>query len=202
MRRFARVLPLGLVAVLLSAPGTTPAAVAAPVQVEMLSHSYSPATAIVGLGGQVRWRNASGLQHTATSNQGFFFSPLLNGNGDTATLTFQHAGSFGYYCEVHGPTMAGTVKVPLRAPTGAASGFTLRWSAVGSNLDGRRFDVQKKAPGTSTWTWLKSNTTTRSVFLNPARNGTWRYRARSENIGNLSNIMASGWSPTKLVRVS
>lgn len=168
----------------------------------MLASSYSPATRTVPLGGKVTWTNASGTAHTATSKQGFFQSPLLNGNGDFATLSFQHAGSFGYYCEQHGFAMSGTIKVPLKAPAGAANGFTLRWSAVGSFLPGRRFDVQKKAPGTTTWTSLRSNTTTRSAFLNPTRNGTWRYRAKAENTSNLSDIRSSGWSPVKLVTVS
>lgn len=202
MRTLARVIPLGLVAVMLSAPGAPPAAVAAPVQVAMLAHSYNPPVRPVGLGGEVQWSNASGLQHTATSKQGFFASPLLNGNGDSAKLPFQHAGSFGYYCEVHGLSMSGIVQVALKAPAGATSGFTLRWSAVGSFLSGRRFDVQKKAPGTTTWTSLRANTTTRAAFLNPTRNGTWRYRAKTENTGNLSDIKSSGWSPVKLVKVS
>jgi len=201
MRTLARVISLGLVAVMLSAPGATPGAVAATVDVAMLEHSYNPRVRPVGLGGEVRWSNASGLQHTATSKQGFFTSPLLNGNGDSAKLPFQHAGSFGYYCEIHGLTMSGTVQVSLKV-TRLNGGFTLRWSVAGSSISGRRFDVQKKAPGTTTWTSLRSNTQTRAAFLDPTRNGTWRYRAKTENISNLSDIKTSGWSPIKSVLVS
>jgi plastocyanin len=198
MRMLARVLPLGLVAVMLSAPGATPVAVAATVEVQMLATTYSPSVRTVGQGGYVKWINGSGVAHTATSDQGFFNSPQLTGNGDSATLPFEHAGSFGYHSQEL-TTMHGTVKVPLKAPAAAANGFTLRWSAVGSYLPGRTFDVQKKKPGTTTWTWLRSNTTARYAFLNPTRNGTWRYRARTDNT---SNGLHSGWSPVKLVKVS
>ena len=166
----------------------------------MLSHSYSPSAAKVVLGGQVRWSNTSGLQHTATSKQGFFTSPLLNGNGDSVTYFFKHAGTFGYYCEIHGLTMSGKILVPLKAPTGAANGFKLQWSAVDSDRTNRTFDVQKNAPGTATgWTALRTNTKFRSAFLNPTKNGTWRFRARTDNVGS---GQSSGWSPEKLVKVS
>ena len=197
MRTLARLVPLGLVAVALSVPSSTPIAGAAPVQVMMLSHSFSPATVTVSQGGSVTWTNNSGVTHTATSNKGFWARPLVS-SGGSANRSFQHAGSFGYFCEIH-DGMTGTIRVPLRAPAAAANGFTLRWSAVGSSLTNRRFDVQKMAPGTSTWTLLKSNTTTRAVSLNPARNGTWKYRARTEKVNTAA---ASGWSPVKLVSVS
>jgi len=198
MRTLSRLVPLGLVAVALSVPSSTPTAVAAPAPVSMLSMSYSPSPVIVAQGRSVTWTNTSGAPHTATSFQGFFTTPEL-GNGESATRVFSHAGTFRYFCTVHGTSMSGSVIVKLRAPVAAANGFTLRWSAVGSSLTNRRFDVQKMAPGTSTWTLLKSNTTTRSAFLNPSRNGTWKYRARTEKV---SNGASSGWSPVKSVTVS
>jgi plastocyanin len=198
MRTLTRLVPLGLVAVGLSVPSSTPIAGAAPVQVTMFSHSFSPATVTVSQCGSVTWTNNSGLTHTATSNKGFWARPLVN-SGSSANRSFQHAGSFGYFCEFH-DGMTGTVRVPLRAPASAANGFALRWSAVGSSLTNRRFGVQKNPPGTDTpWTALRTNTTTRSAFLNPTRNGTWRYRARTDNT---SNLKSSGWSPVKLVKVS
>jgi len=201
MRTLARVIPLGLVAVMLSAPGATPVAVAAEVKVEMSSGSYSPAVAYPGLDGTVTWKNITAVEHTATSDQGFFHI-FVAGGGVEVSFDFEHAGSFGYSCDGH-PTTRGTVKVPLRAPAADANAFTLRWSAVGSNRDGRTFDVQKNSPGASTgWTALRTNTTARYASLNPTRNGYWRYRARVDNTGNPENIQTSGWSPVKLVKVS
>jgi len=197
MRRLARVLTLGLVAVMLSAPGATPVAVAATVEVKMRNGSFSPSVANPGLGGTIRWINNSGQQHTAMSRQGFFY-PQLEGDGNAANVPFQHAGTFGYYCPQH-PSTVGYIKVPLKAPASASSGFTLRWSVAGSLIAGRTFDVQKRAPGSSTWTTLGTNTSARSVVLNPTRNGTWSYRARTDNV---SAGLSSGWSPVKLVKVS
>jgi plastocyanin len=200
MRTLTRLVPLGLVAVALSVPTSVPTAVAAPVPVAVLFMSYSPATVTVAQGGSVTWTNNSGIQHTATSFQNFFNTGNLSGNGGSANRVFSHTGTFRYFCLVHGTSMSGTVKVPLKAPTGAVNGFTLRWSAVGSSLTNRSFDVQKNSPGASTgWTALRTNTTTRSAFLNPTRNGTWQYRARTDN---RSNGKSSGWSPIKSVTVS
>jgi plastocyanin len=196
MRTLARVLPLGLVAVMLSAPGATPAALALDVPVEITATAYAPSAVTTSLGGSVTWTNHSGEPQTTLSNQGFFY-PLLD-HGTEVTLGFEHAGTFAYHSQEN-PTMHGAVRVPLKAPAGAANGFTLRWSAVGSFTDQRTFDVQKKAPGTTTWTSYRSNTTARSAFLNPTKNGTWRFRARTDNV---SNGQYSGWSPVKLVKVS
>jgi plastocyanin len=197
MRTLARVLVLGLVVMMASAPGAAPAAVPTQVDVLISPTAYQPSIVTVALDGSVTWTNQSGESQTTTSNQGFFY-PLLE-NGFEVTLGFEHAGTFGYHSQEH-PAMTGTVKVPLKAPTGAANGFTLRWSAVGSFISDRTFDVQKNAPGTSTgWVSLRTNTTTRSVFLNPTKNGTWRYRARTDIV---SAGKSSGWSPVKLVKVS
>jgi hypothetical protein len=154
----------------------------------------------VAQGTTVRWTNNDGTAHSSQSNQGFWSSPRLTGGARYShTATFRSAGSYNYFCRQHPLHMFGVVMVRLKAPSSAPDGFTLRWSSASSTPSNRGFDVQKKAPGSSTWTVLKRNTQTRSMFLNPTRNGTWSYRARTDN---RSNGKSSLWSPVKTVSVS
>jgi plastocyanin len=197
MRTLARVLPLSLVAVMLCTPGATPVATAATVEVKMLNGSFSPGVAYPGLGGTIQWTNGSGETHTAMSKQMFFY-PQLDGGGTEAFIGFEHAGTFPYYCVEH-PKVVGSIKVPLKAAR-EGGGFRLRWSSVGSFTGDRSFDVQKNPPGADTgWSALRTNTTSRSALLDPTRKGTWRYRARTDNV---SAGLSSGWSPEKSVTVS
>jgi plastocyanin len=198
VRTLSRLVPLALVAVALSVPSSTPVAHAVTKDVSIINGAFQSNRVTVAQGTTVRWTNNGGMTHSTKSHQAFWSSPdLAPGTSYRHTATFQNAGSYTYFCRQHDP-MLGVVFVPLKAPSGAANGFTLRWSAIGSSLAKRGFDVQKKAPG-GTWTVLKRNTQTRSMFLNPTRNGTWSYRARTDN---RSNGKSSLWSPVKTVSVS
>lgn len=202
MRTLTRLVPLGLVAAALSVPSSTPIAHAVTRDVSINGFAFNSASVLVAQGTTVRWTNNDGVPHSSQSNQGFWSSPNLGAGAKySQTRAFLNAGSYRYHCRQH-THMTGVVRVPLKAPSSDADGFTLRWSSASSTPSNRRFDVQKKAPGTTTWAPLRSNTTTRSAFLNPTRTGTWRYRAKTENTSNLSDIRSSGWSPVKLVKVS
>lgn len=196
MRTLARLAPLALVAAALCVP---PPSTAATVNVSINNFAFVSSSITVAQGTTVRWTNNDGTTHSSQSNGGFWSSPNLGGGATyQQTSAFLNAGSYGYHCRQHSH-MTGMVRVPLKAPTGAANGFTLRWSSATSTPSNRGFDVQKMAPGSSTWVNLKINTQARSVFLNPTRNGTWKFRARTDN---RSNAQSSGWSPTKSVSVS
>jgi plastocyanin len=196
MRILVRLVALGLVALTFSVPS----AQATTRSVSIMSHGFMPHTITANQGDTVKWtQDEVGAQHTSTSNKGFWSSGTLNtGASYSQTAAFMNAGTYGYHCAIH-TDMTGSVRVPLKAPDADANGFTLRWSSLSSTPPNRSFDVQKMAPGTSTWVSLRTNTTTRSAFLNPTRNGTWRYRARTDN---RSNGKSSGWSPVKTVTVS
>jgi len=199
MRQLARALPFALVGALLSA-GTPPSAVAVTRDVSISGFAFQSASITVTQGTTVRWTNNDGTTHSSESKGGFWSSPdLMPGDVYTQTAAFRSAGAYGYFCRQHGTSMSGVVRVSLKAPSSAANGFTLRWSRASSTPTTRGFDVQKMAPGTTTWTALRTNTQTRSAFLNPTRNGVWKYRARTDN---RSNGSSSGWSPTRSVRVS
>lgn len=92
------------------APGTTTAAVS------LMNITYNPKSITVHVGTQVTWtNNDGGIAHTVTSGtpgapSGTFDSGNLN-SGQTFQFTFSSAGTFSYYCRIHGAAMTGTVNV-------------------------------------------------------------------------------------------
>jgi plastocyanin len=75
------------------------------------SNSYSPSTATVQVGQQVRWRNDDNLPHTATrSGTGAFDTGTLNPGQTSSPITMSTPGMLGYVCTIH-PAMTGNVNV-------------------------------------------------------------------------------------------
>jgi plastocyanin len=102
----------------------TPAS-AGGVTVDVVNMAFSPKTVTVPVGGSVTWSFGDAVQHTTTSNQGFWNSGPKS-SGDTYTHTFGSSGSYAYHCSIH-TTMRGTVRVPVSATGSPAGGWTLRW---------------------------------------------------------------------------
>jgi plastocyanin len=72
---------------------------------------YDPNPATVSVGTTVTWMNADPIAHTATSTTGVFDSGSIPQNG-TYSFTFNTAGSYPYFCTIHGAaSMSGTVIV-------------------------------------------------------------------------------------------
>ncbi len=71
---------------------------------------YSPATVTVNVGDTVTWRNTGAAQHSATANDGSFDTGIF-GPGASRSQTFNRAGTFSYFCVVHGASQSGTVRV-------------------------------------------------------------------------------------------
>ena len=76
---------------------------------------FDPATLTVPAGTTVDWRSQANNPHTVTSGSanaitGMFDSPQLN-NGQSFQFTFPQAGTFPYFCRVHGQMMSGTIVV-------------------------------------------------------------------------------------------
>lgn len=89
--------------------------------VTMQNISYQPASLSVRVGQTVMWRNGEGsmIPHTTTSGScsggtctanGMWDSPQLNPGG-TFSFSFASAGTFTYYCRVHGAAMQGRIVV-------------------------------------------------------------------------------------------
>ncbi len=87
-------------------------------QVFMQSSAFNPVTRTVAVGTLVTWVNKDGFAHTATSSSApagaaTFSSGNVAGGGQFQ-VTFATAGTYQYYCTIHGtPTsgMRGTVIV-------------------------------------------------------------------------------------------
>lgn len=93
-------------------PGTTPAP-AATIQVgteiRILGSTFDPQIIQVPLGASVTWTSRDAILHTVTSGtfgapDGQFDRELSS--GATFSFTFLRAGSFPYYCRLHGGMQA------------------------------------------------------------------------------------------------
>ena len=70
---------------------------------------FIPPTVEIATGGTVEWTNTDSDSHTATASDGAFDSGIL-APGATFTQTFETAGSFPFFCQIH-PEMQGTITV-------------------------------------------------------------------------------------------
>jgi plastocyanin len=147
-------------------------------------------------------RTGLGNRHNIRQDAGLFLSGGLT-RGPIDFSISASAGTYHYYCDLHGsPTggMDGVVKVrPIfnAAPTG--NPFTVTWADSATNT-GKAFDVRYKV-GTGTFKIWKNDTSQfKAVFgLNgqpvPVMLGTtYQFQVRSEQATNHSKV--SGWSPT------
>ena len=71
---------------------------------------YSPASVTVNVGDTVSWKNDGAAQHSATADDGSFDTGVF-GPGSSRSHTFNSAGTFSYFCTVHGQAQSGTVRV-------------------------------------------------------------------------------------------
>jgi plastocyanin len=190
-----------LVVVALLVPAT---AGAATTEVGVKDFEFVPAVTPVTTGDAVHWSRQEGslASHSVTANSGFFDSGAPTTGPIDLTVTFS-AGTFRYYCKVHGTTSGGTdagmngfVKVPVTitpAPSGLP--FTVRWATASSDT-GSRYDVQFRA-GSGGWQpWRSNATALKGVFgangkpVAVKKGTAYSFRARSR-----TGAGPSGWSP-------
>lgn len=75
-------------------------------EVDISEFRYSPSQVRITKGTKVRWINRGDEEHTASP-----FTKRIK-PGQSATYVFEFAGSFPFYCEIHGRNrMSGVVKV-------------------------------------------------------------------------------------------
>ncbi len=72
--------------------------------------TFSPASKTVAKGTVVKWTNNDGNPHTVTANNGSFDSGTIAA-GSSYSYTASVAGTFTYYCIIHGVAMSGTLIV-------------------------------------------------------------------------------------------
>ena len=98
---------------------TPPTPVPGSAQVVMRNLAFSPSTMTIRVGQTVVWRNDDSAPHTTTSGScsGQTCTPMPGWDSGTLNFgqSFSHmfntAGTFTYYCRVHGAMMQGTVVV-------------------------------------------------------------------------------------------
>ena len=67
-------------------------------------------TITVPAGTEVVWTNLDGAGHTVSAREGAFDSGATLGQGQSFSFTFDRAGRYEFYCQIH-PSMTGTVVV-------------------------------------------------------------------------------------------
>ncbi|HEY3295291.1 MAG TPA: plastocyanin/azurin family copper-binding protein [bacterium] len=92
-------------------PGGSPGAN----EVWMQNTQFNPSSKTVSVGTALTWTNKDGIPHTVTSGapgspNGTFDSGNMAG-GATFSHTFSQAGTFPYYCRIHGTMMTGSITV-------------------------------------------------------------------------------------------
>jgi plastocyanin len=125
---------LGVIALGLAGRSALAAPVAQQVvTVEMQDFQFAPKTITIAAGTTVNWPNPGAAPHTTTSDTGLWDSGQ-KAPGESFSFTFSQAGTFPYYCTLHGTAggvgMAGTIIVTAaqaapaptatRAPAAAA----------------------------------------------------------------------------------
>jgi plastocyanin len=145
-RRLALVAGLLLVTAAVAGP-----VLAATVPVSIVDTSFDPAGAVVQEGDTVTWTvtKSNNEPHTVTSgaagaadagdlfDSGLTDPERLKADGATFSYTFEHAGSYAYFCQVH-PTMTGTVTVIAAggAPGEHAEGIPIERRLIGAGVLG------------------------------------------------------------------
>lgn len=80
-----------------------------PSEVTIKSFAFGPQELTVKAGTKVTWVNRDVEPHTVVSSDHKFQSEALD-TGDTFSVTFDTAGTYGYFCSLH-PHMTGVVTV-------------------------------------------------------------------------------------------
>lgn len=190
-----------LIVLAFSLPAT---ASAATTEVAVRDFAFDPSVVTVSVGDSVHWSREAGsvAMHSVTANNGFFASGAATSGAIDLTATFS-AGTFHYYCMVHGSPggstdsgMNGLVKVPATVTPAPSGGpFTVRW-AVAASGTGSTYDVQYRI-GTGKWkAWLSKTSALKAVFGKngkpvAAKAGTaYSFRVRSR-----TGQGPSRWSP-------
>lgn len=171
------------------------------VNVEVHDNFFAPDEIGNRIGDTVRWfSDGTDNPHNVHQDGGLFHSGLATMLPFTYDVVFS-AGTFHYYCQVHGSEfggMDGVVRIPVRinrAPDGLK--FTVLWARKSSET-GSVYDVQFKV-GSGDWrNWRRNTSTLSGVFgrnRNPVRvrDGVrYSFRARSQEGDEQSR-----WSPVR-----
>ena len=186
---------------------------AAATEIKIRDSSFFPRTPPVrnlATGSSFHWQRAPGS--TSPHNVHQDFNLFNSGAATSGPINFSvraSAGTYHYYCTVHGSPsggMDGVVKVrPIFASAPDGAPFTVRWALPGTTTGtttGNQFDVRYRVGTSGTWTLWRNDSSLRVAVF--GQNGqpvqvmpglTYQFQARSQNTPS----KPSGWSPALTV---
>jgi plastocyanin len=208
MRRY---LLIGTAAALLAIPALASGRATTTVTLGPTSNAYAPKDVTKNVGaGSIHWQwgtnGTTFAAHNVRQDDKLFYSGALTNSDPGGYTVTPSAGSFHYYCELHGSPsggMAGTIKVRPTVFSKTASSFGVRWSP-GTNQTGDAFDVRYRVDGGAWKAWKNHVTVAQGLFGvngSPVRvrpGHTYDVQARSEKKSKPSKV--SGWSPSAHVQ--
>jgi plastocyanin len=171
------------------------------------SNTYSPKTVAKSVGtGAIHWQwgnsGSTFAAHNVRQDDKLFYSGPLTNSDPGGYEVIPSAGSFHYYCELHGSPsggMDGTLNVRPLLINKNTSSFELEWATV-SRQTGEAFDVRYRVDGGAWKAWRTDTTTLKGTFgfgnhpVHVAPGHTYYVQARSEKQANPAKV--SGWSPS------
>jgi plastocyanin len=145
---------------------------------------FSPESVTIAVGTAVVWTNETGINHTTSSctssacpgapaNTGSqtFSNPIGAAKGSTESVTFTSAGTYTYYCMIHGYiAMHGTITVTGAAAMPKISKFTPKSGPVGTKvtITGKNLALATAVTFNGTAAVITSDTATKIVVKVPA----------------------------------
>ena len=165
----------------------------------------APAPSNFATGSQFHWTRAAGSSgfHNIRQDQLLFRSGAATTGPIDYTITAS-AGSYHYYCEIHGsPTsgMQGRIKIRPQTSNVTTSSFVVRWASTATQT-GDQFDVRYRVDGGTWANWKRDTTGLAATFGangNPVTvtpGHTYQVEARSEKAATTNQ---SDWSPPATV---
>ncbi len=171
--------------------------------------AFTPDELAAPVGQRVRWsRGVDGdARHSVTQDDRLFRMPPFSGPNIDFMLRFS-AGTFPYYCEIHGSPgrgMDGVVRVPPGVDTDPlGANFDVFWIFDDLRETGELFDVRYRRQGTSKWKrWIRNSPLESAEFgldNEPERavvGRAYEFSVRSKDGDNPRR--RSDWSPVLVV---
>jgi len=161
---------------------------------------FEPSALTVPRGTTLVFEFSGSRSHTATdgTGMGLYDSGVVAPGGPSFSYRYDAAGRYPFVCTLHAG-MSGAVTLPITvSPSSVATGDTVvvRWARMRA-ADGHVYDVRIRKPGGS-WRAWRHGVVGKERTFEPARTGTFRFRARMRAQGGDA---ASGWSPPAAVTV-
>jgi hypothetical protein len=148
----------------------------------------------------VHWsRNPGAVHpHNVVQDAGLFTSGSPT-SGPIDFTAHPSAGSFHYVCQIHGPSMAGTIKARPALTGTSIPTIKVVWATEGTDT-GRAFDVRYRINGGDWTTWKNDTGGRQATFgandqpIHVQTGPTYSFQARSEKSKAKPN-KRSAWSP-------